>query len=274
MTYFSGKRAAISGAGDGIGRALAMALNAQGCELWLCDINSAALDDTVRALPNAQTVVHTAVVDCGRREDIDRWANEVASETSHLDALFNNAGVAYGARFEECDLDNFEWLININLWGVIRASKAFLPLLKQAPVGHLVNFSSIFGMVGIPTQTAYNTAKFGVRGFSEALQTEWRSSSIKVSSVHPGGIKTNIARSARSDGESAQATADERDEQFRKMALTTPEKAANIILRGTEKGKKRIFVGPDAVLLQWLTQLFPTGYQILTSKLGPPTEKN
>ena len=149
-----------------------------------------------------------------------------------------------------------------------RHPRALLPLLTQAPRGHLVNVSSIFGMVGIPTQSAYNAAKFAVRGFSEALQAEYLGTALSVSCVHPGGIRTNIARSARTDGSASVANADERDKQFQQMAHTTPERAAEIILNGTARGKRRILVGWDAWLVQQFIKLFPTSYHWVTARLA------
>ena len=265
--YFEGKTAAISGAGDGIGRALAQRLNAAGCHLWLSDINTETLADTCSLLDQSRAKVVSRRVDCGQRDELFAWAETVARDTSHLDALFNNAGVGYGARFEDSTEENFEWLIDINFWGVVHGTRAFLPLLMQSKRGHLVNLSSIFGMVGIPTQSAYNAAKFAVRGFSESLQAEYLQSSLAVTSVHPGGIQTSIARSARIDGSDVMTEADERDEQFKKLAKTTPEQAADIILRGTARGKRRILVGWDAWLIQQLTKILPTGYHWFTARI-------
>ena len=268
--YFAGKKAAISGAGDGIGRALALRLNAAGCDVWLCDLNEAKLSETAGLLDHDRAKIITRIVDCGNRDELFAWADAVAADAPAIDALFNNAGVGYGARFEDSTEDNFKWLIDINFWGVVHATRAFLPLLNQSERAHLVNISSIFGMVGIPTQSAYNAAKFAVRGFSEALQAEYMDSKLFVSSVHPGGIQTNIARSARTDGEGnlVMADADERDQQFRRLAKTTPERAADIILRGTARGKRRIMVGWDAWLILQLTKILPTRYHWITARVA------
>ena len=263
--YFAGKKAAISGAGDGIGRALSQRLNAAGCHLWLSDINPETLADTCALLDDSKGRVMSQVVDCAQRDALFSWAETVSTDTASLDALFNNAGVAYGARFADSSEENFEWLIDINFWGVVHATRAFLPLLTQAERGHLVNLSSIFGMVGIPTQSAYNAAKFAVRGFSESLQAEYMNSNLFVSSVHPGGVQTNIARSARTDGAGNMANADERDQEFRRLAKTTPERAAEIILNGTARGKRRIMVGWDAWLILQLTKILPTRYHWITA---------
>ncbi|MEL0315282.1 MAG: SDR family NAD(P)-dependent oxidoreductase [Halieaceae bacterium] len=168
MGYFSNKCAVISGAGDGIGRELALQLNAQGCDLFLCDINEERLSETTSLLSSDRGAIDCKIVDCGVRADITEWADSISQRRSHVDALFNNAGVAYGALFEESTDENYEWLMNINFWGVVWSSRAFLPLLKAAPVGHLVNLSSIFGMVGISTQSAYNA------GTSEQRDAQFR----------------------------------------------------------------------------------------------------
>ena len=269
--YFAGKTGAISGAGDGIGRALSQRLNAAGCHLWLSDINPETLAETCALLDDSRGRVTSQVVDCGQRDALFSWAEAVSADTNRLDALFNNAGVGYGARFADSSEENFEWLIDINFWGVVHATRAFLPLLTQAERGHLVNLSSIFGMVGIPTQSAYNAAKFAVRGFSEALQAEYMVSNLFVSSVHPGGVQTNIARSARTDGGGdsslVMADADARDFHFRRLAKTTPERAADIILRGTARGKRRIMVGWDAWLILQLTKILPTRYHWVTARV-------
>jgi len=270
--YFAGKKAIITGAGDGIGRALAQQLNAVGCELWLCDIDSDRLDATVGTLDELKAAVHTHLVDCGNHDAIVDWGRVVAAETSSVDAVFNNAGVAYGAPFAAASEESFQWLMAINYWGVVWSTRVFLPLLQAAPVGHLVNISSIFGMIGVAGQSAYNSAKFAVRGFTEALQAEYRNSSIKVSCVHPGGVATNIARRARADGEWALSNADERDAQFRQVAKTSPEKAAEIILRRAAAGTPRIFVGWDARIMHWLTKVFPTSYHFFIQRLGQNDE--
>ena len=266
--YLTGKTAAISGAGDGIGRALAQRLNQAGCHVWLCDINETKLAETANLLDRGRARVVTRVVDCGIRDELFAWAQAVAADIPELNLLFNNAGVGYGARFEDSTEDNFKWLIDINFWGVVHATRAFLPLLKQSERPHLVNISSIFGMVGIPTQSAYNAAKFAVRGFTESLQAEYQQSNLVVTCVHPGGIQTNIARSARTDGDAEEMDADARDARFRQLARTTPERAALIILEGIARAKPRIMVGWDAWLILQLTKILPTSYHWITARVA------
>ncbi|MGB1174474.1 MAG: SDR family NAD(P)-dependent oxidoreductase, partial [Luminiphilus sp.] len=229
---------------------------------------------TVAMLDTARSSVSTALVDCGNRAEIESWAATITSENDRLDFLFNNAGVAYGAAFRDASLDNFEWLMNINYWGVVWCTKALLPLLEASPSGHLVNISSIFGMVGIATQSAYNSAKFAVRGFTESLQAEYRGTSLTVTCVHPGGIATNIALRARTDGEASKASAEERDESFKQIARTSATKAAQVIMKGTLAGRRRVFIGWDAWFMHTLTKFMPTSYHAITTRLGSRNDDN
>lgn len=261
--------AVVTGAGDGIGRALATNLNARGINLYICDIDRERLDQTLALLDTSLASVSHAIVDCGDGEAIASWAASITAELDAIDFLFNNAGVAYASEFRDATLDNYEWLMNINYWGVVRTTKAFLPLLEASPSGHLVNISSIFGMVGIATQGAYNSAKFAVRGFTESLQAEYRGTSLKVTCVHPGGIQTNIALRARANGEPAEILASERDKSFREVARTSPTKAAEIIIKGALVGRLRVFIGLDAWVLQIMTKFMPTSYHAITARLAP-----
>lgn len=274
INYYAGKRVVITGAGDGMGRAMALQLNQVGCELWLCDVSEDRLAETAALLDRSRAGVHTSLVDCGDKAAIDTWATGVAAQTSVIDALFNNAGVSYAAYFEDSTEENYQWLMAINFWGVVWCTRAFLPLIKAAPVGHIVNTSSIFGMVGVASQSAYNAAKFAVRGFTEALIAEYRHSNIAVSCVHPGGIATNIAARSRADGEWSQVTAEERDKQFREHTPTTPEQAAMIILKGAAQRRPRIMVGTDAWFVQLLARLFPVKYHWVTTRWLAPKEDN
>jgi short-subunit dehydrogenase len=272
MTNQSNRTAVITGAGDGIGRALAINLNSCGIDLYLCDIDRERLDATAGMLNSDGVTVSTAVVDCGNREQIETWAAMICAENDSLDFLFNNAGVGYASPFRDASLENFEWLMNINYWGVVWSTKAFLPLLEASTAGHLVNISSIFGMVGIATQSAYNSAKFAVRGFTESLQAEYWDSPLTVTCVHPGGIATNIALRARTDGEASDVSDAERDQAFKQVARTTPEKAAQVILKGTLAGRRRGFIGWDAWLMHTLTKFLPTSYHAITAKLGSASD--
>lgn len=260
MSYFSGKRAVVTGAGSGIGRALALQLNAVGCQLWLSDINEASLAETVASLTDPHTPCTATVLDIADHPALQRWAAEVAAATDRIELLVNNAGVALMANAEETRKEDFRWLMEINFWGVVHGCQSFLPLLKQAERSHLVNISSVFGLIGVPTQSAYNAAKFAVRGYSEALRQEMElsGSPVRVCCVHPGGIDTSIARNARNADPAA--TAETQQAQFAPHARTSPEEAARQLLRAAERGQPRLLIGVDARLIDWISRLFPTGY--------------
>ena len=246
----------ITGAGSGIGRALALQLNHEGCELYLSDINPGTLEETVALLPRPDVNCDRQVLDVADRAAVHAWADRVARQRGSVDIVVNNAGVGLGDRVENMSYEDLDWLMGVNFWGVVQGSMAFLPLLKRAHQGHLVNISSLFGIIGVPTQSAYNAAKFGVRGFTESLRQEMAGSNVHVCCVHPGGIKTNIARESRG----GEGTPDERDERFRKLAMTSPESAAEQILRAVEKRKSRLLLGLDAKLATLISRLFPVAY--------------
>jgi short-subunit dehydrogenase len=257
MSYFGGKHAVITGAGSGIGRALALQLNAQGCSLWLSDINEDNLEQTRALLSRQSLPIDTQVVDVADRDSVHAWAQRIEENATHVDLLINNAGVALMATVEENRYEDLEWLMNINFWGVVHGTKAFLPLLRKSKQGHLVNISSVFGMIAVPTQSAYNAAKFAVRGYTEALRHEMADTNVHVMCVHPGGIKTNIVASARGvdDTERQQRNAD-----FTDFAKTTADSAARQLLKACEKKKKRLMIGNDARYIALLTRLFPVNY--------------
>ena len=268
MKDFRNKVAAITGAGSGIGRALALNLARQGCDLALSDINEEGLAETIAQL--AETGVHVTgqSLDVADRKAVHGWADQVVRDHGRVNLIFNNAGVALGSTVEGSRYEDMEWLLNINLWGVIHGTKAFLPHLTAAGEGHVINISSIFGLIGVPSQSAYNAAKFAVRGFTEALREELEieGSPVSATCVHPGGIKTNISRSARLD-DSVKALmpgtgADPRD-WFESLFITSPEKAAATILNGVRSNARRVLIGPDAYAVDLMQRILPTGYQRL-----------
>ena len=267
MTYVQGKIAVVTGAGSGIGRALAQVLNAQGCELYISDIRADSLAETVASLQRADVPAHTRVLDAADKTGMHGWATDIAAERGHVDIVINNAGVALKSLVEETRYEDIEWLMGINFWGVVYGTMAFLPLLRRAQQGHLVNISSVFGMIGVPTQSAYNAAKFAVRGYTEALRQEMEGTNVHVCCVHPGGIKTNIARNAR--GGDPEQPAQERGKAFERMARTTPESAALQIVRAVEKRKKRLVIGLDGKIISLISRLLPVSY----TRLIPSTEK-
>jgi NADP-dependent 3-hydroxy acid dehydrogenase YdfG len=266
MSYFAGKRAVITGAGSGIGRALALNLNSAGCELWLSDINQSGLDETISAMTQSEVPAHTAILNVADKTAVHAYAQDIADLQGHVDVVINNAGVALGSSIADTEYEDFEWLMGINFWGVVYGTKAFLPLLSNSAAGHLINISSVLGIVAIPGHSAYNAAKFAVRGFTETLRQETAGSNIHVCCVHPGGIKTNIARNSR--GGELIISADERAREFDKFARTTAESAAVQILRAAEKRKKRLLIGADAHFISIISRLFPVNYTRMLPSLG------
>jgi len=262
---FAGKVAAITGAGSGMGRTLALELARRGCHLALSDIDEVGLAETVAKAEGRAVKITSRRLDVADRAAMEAWADEVVADHGKVNLIFNNAGVALGATVEGMEYDDLEWLIGINFWGVVYGTKAFLPHLKASGEGHIVNISSVFGLMGIPTQSAYNAAKFAVRGFTEALRIELdiEKAGVSCTTIHPGGIKTNIAKNARMSASLDDLGMDpeEASREFEKAFITTPEKAALVILRAVERDKRRAMVGPDAHLIDWAARLHPAIYQ-------------
>jgi NADP-dependent 3-hydroxy acid dehydrogenase YdfG len=258
MSYVDGKIAVVTGVGSGIGRALALQLNRYGCRLYIADINPDTLSETLAMLPRKDVSVDSQVLDVADREAVHGWAERIGAAHGYVDIVINNAGVALMSTVEDSSYDDLEWLMGINFWGVVYGTRAFLPLLRRAEHGHLVNLSSVFGMIAVPTQSAYNAAKFAVRGYTEALRMEMADSSVHVCCVHPGGIKTNIARAARS--RDSIMSAEERGREFERVAGTTAGAAAEKIIRAIERRKPRLLIGRDAAIISLITRLFPVQY--------------
>ena len=262
MKNLNGRIAAITGAGSGIGRALAEELSRRGAHLALSDVNEVGLAETVARCEGRGVKVTSQIVDVADRAAVEAWADLVVDEHGAVNLIFNNAGVAVAATVESISYDDFEWLMNINFWGVVHGTKAFLPHLKAAGEGHVVNVSSVFGLVSIPSQSAYNAAKFAVRGFTDALRIELEIDPCGVSAttIHPGGIATNIARDARVDDSVADVagSTEEAMVEFDKFLRTPPEKAARQILKAVERNRRRALIGPDAVVFDAVSRL-PAG---------------
>ena len=262
MKNFNGRVAAITGAGSGIGRALAQDLARRGAHLALSDIDEVGLAETVALCEGHGVKVTSQRVDVADRAAVYAWADQVVDDHGKVNLIFNNAGVALGATIEAMSYEDFEWLMSINFWGVVHGTKAFLPHLKAAGEGHVVNLSSVFGLISVPSQSAYNAAKFGVRGFTDALRMELDMDGGGVSSttIHPGGIKTNIAKNARMDASVAALAGDvdRARHNFDKAAITSPEKAARKILAAVQKDRRRALIGPDAKAIDLISRL-PAG---------------
>ena len=261
MTAIRGAAAAVTGAASGIGRALALELAARGCDLALADRDEVGLQTLAAEIeqpPCAKVTLHQ--VDVAEPSQIEAFAQAAIAAHPGLNIVINNAGVALMGLFSEIDQAEMEWLMNINFWGVVRCTRAFLPQLARQREAHIVNLSSIFGIIAPPGQTAYAAAKFAVRGFSESLRHELQmaNSPVRLSVVHPGGVATNIARNSRSGvGMTDNARRAQSIERFDAVARTTPAAAALRIIQGIEKNQPRILIGNDARFMDLLQRLRP-----------------
>jgi short-subunit dehydrogenase len=269
MKRMTDRVAAITGAGSGIGRALALDLARRGNRLALSDIDEAGLERTRASVEAVGVKVMASRVDVADREAVEAWAAEVDAELGATHMVFNNAGVGLGATLRQVSYEDFEWLMNINFWGVVHGTRAFMPILERQDEAHIVNISSVFGIISVPMNGTYNAAKFAVRGYTEALRMELEIAGlpIGVTCVHPGGIKTNIARRSRVYTETGR-TQQQLGDEFEAMARTTPEDCATQILRGVERNQPRVLVGADARAIDVMQRLAPTGYQALVKRLA------
>ncbi len=282
MQQFQHKVAAITGAGSGIGRGLALELATRGCHLALSDVDDTGLAETAAMVEQAAGTlggvgvgvgvkVSTAVVDVTDRDAVERWASAVADEFGQVNLIFNNAGVALSANVSAMTYESFRWLMDINFWGVVHGTLAFLPHLKASGAGHVINISSVFGLLGIPSQSAYNSAKFAVRGFTDALRTELdiEQCGVSATTIHPGGIRTNIARNARFEFAVHEEAVDAEQAavDFERLSRTTPQRAAQLILGAVEKNKRRALIGPDAHVFDAAARISPRASQWALGKL-------
>ncbi|HEY6350932.1 MAG TPA: SDR family oxidoreductase [Candidatus Angelobacter sp.] len=257
--------AVVTGAGSGIGRALAQNLAAKGAQLALADVNSASLEETRSLLGSAEA--RTYVVDVSNASAVESFAARVKQDFGRASVLINNAGVALYGTFAEITLEEFDWLFRINFYGVLYGCKFFLPLLKAEPEAHLVNISSVFGLIGPAGQTAYAASKFAVRGFTQALSRELLETPVSVSCVHPGGIRTRIADNARAGAATRVGEQTQARERFDQVARTSPEKAAGVIVNGILHKKARILIGADAYQIDFVQRLLPVRSPALLAKL-------
>ncbi|MCW3013918.1 MAG: short-chain dehydrogenase/reductase [Solirubrobacterales bacterium] len=259
-TQIDGRVAVVTGAGSGIGRALAHNLAARGCPLVLTDVNEASLAETAETIA---TPVLTKTMDVS-----DRWAQQqLAAEvkawaTAPIGLVINNAGVALSQTAAAASTEDVEWVMNINFWGVVHGTQAYLPMLQAQDSGAIVNISSIFGIIAFPTQSAYNASKFAVRGYTESLRHELHGTGVRAICVHPGGIRTNIVNNGRHhvDNLGRADGGDALKKDFDKVARTTPDQAAKTILRGVDKGSDRVLIGPDAKAMDLLQRTMPVRY--------------
>jgi short-subunit dehydrogenase len=277
MTQINGSAAAVTGAASGIGRALALELAARGCDLALADRDEAGLQSVAAEIAKAhQRKVSTHRVDVGEPGQIQDFADAASAAHPKLNIVINNAGVALLGQFNEVEQAQMDWLFNINFWGTVHGTRAFLPILAKQPEAHIVNLSSIFGIIAPPGQTAYCAAKFAVRGFSESLRHELAAanSPVRLSVVHPGGVATNIVRNSRTGtGVTDNARRAQSIDRFDAVARTTPPAAAQRIILGIEKNQPRILIGGDAWFMDLLQRFRPVTYwAVLAKRLAKAAE--
>jgi NAD(P)-dependent dehydrogenase (short-subunit alcohol dehydrogenase family) len=260
MTAIRGGVAAITGAGSGIGRALAIAMAREGAALALADVDPRRLDDTARLAAAHGVRVTAHETDVSDRGQVERFSQDAATAHGRVTVLVNNAGVAVHGTFADLTIEDFEWLLGINYWGVLYGMKAFLPVLRREPEAHIVNVSSIFGIVAPPAQAAYVSSKFAVRGLTEVVRHEYAGTGLHVTSVHPGGVATNIVASARYHESVPPAVRASQAIRFSAMARTSADGAAAAIVRGVRRNAPRVLIGADARGLDLLQRLLPGRY--------------
>jgi NAD(P)-dependent dehydrogenase (short-subunit alcohol dehydrogenase family) len=272
MRELRGKVAVVTGAASGIGRALCELLAEKGCLLALVDVNASGLEETARSLRERGGLAQTFLADVSDRERMRRLPDEVVEAFGAVHILVNNAGVSVGATFAEHSMEDLDWILGINLGGVLHGCKFFLPHLERQDEAHIVNLSSMFGFLGFAGQSSYCITKAGVRALSEALWTELADTPVRVTSVHPGGIRTNIIRTARIADEEGRLKGIEQLERWGH----SPEKTARKIVRAIERNRPRVLIGAEASLLEWAKRAFPVGIHKLLTAIylrSPSTER-
>tara|TARA_R110000850_G_scaffold20831_4_gene61741 strand:- start:198 stop:1043 length:846 start_codon:yes stop_codon:yes gene_type:complete len=266
MKNLKNKVAAITGAGSGIGQALAINLAKEGSHLALSDVNKKGLTETLKLLKGFSVNITHQTLDVSDKDAVYAWADKVVEDHGSVNMIFNNAGVALSGTVESLSIEDYKWIMDINFWGVIYGTKAFLPHLEKSGEGHIINISSVFGLTSQPLMSGYNASKFAVRGFTESLRQdlELTGSNVSTTCIHPGGIKTNIAKSARMS-KSVEAVTGIKEgntsASFEKFFIHTPESAAKTILKGVKENARRVLIGVDAKVLDGMARVLPTGYQ-------------
>ena len=266
MRKLQGKVAVVTGAGSGIGKALALQLAAKGVVLAITDYNEETLEETFQQIEQMQPNSIKSIFDVSDKTAFQNFAQQVIAHFGRVDIVINNAGVALGKyTVEELSYDDFEWIVGINFWGMVYGTKEFLTILKLQPEATIVNVSSLFGLIGVKYQAAYCTTKFAIRGFTESLRQELENTQVNVIAVHPGGIKTNIAKSARFHD---QAAKEKLAINFDKAAKTSADSAAQQIITAIQKKRKRVLIGLDAKFMDKVVRIFPEGYAKLVKMIA------
>lgn len=268
MSEFAGRVAVVTGAGSGIGRALAEGLARRGAVVAVSDVDAKGLAETAAGLAALGVEHRSDELDVTDRKAVQAYADDVAGGFGKVNQVYNNAGIAFAGDVLSSRFEDIERVVDVDFWGVVNGTKAFLPHLVASADGHVINISSVFGLLSVPGQSAYNAAKFAVRGFTESLRQEMlvAGQPVRVTCVHPGGIKTNIARSAtRAEGWGSPATL----ERFERTALRmSPADAARVIIAGVARDKARVLIGNDAKALDLLVRLTGSGYQQLVWRIA------
>jgi NAD(P)-dependent dehydrogenase (short-subunit alcohol dehydrogenase family) len=254
MRTLHNRIAVVTGAAGGIGRATSVALAREGCDLAISDVNEPGVRETAALIEQVGRRACCHVVDVSDKSRMERYAQEVVGEYGAVHILVNNAGVTVASPFEEHSLEDWEWIVGINFWGVVYGCKFFLPHLKQADEAHIVNLSSVFGLLGVPAQSSYCATKFAVRGLSEALWVELKQHNIGVTAVHPAGVRTDIARAARTTQGDLKSSA---GDSLERMSVS-PERCATLIVRAIKRGKMRQLVAREAYLIEAAKRISPT----------------
>jgi NAD(P)-dependent dehydrogenase (short-subunit alcohol dehydrogenase family) len=260
LLKLQGRTAVVTGAASGIGRAIALSLAKRGCHLALADIDDKGLERTAAAIVSNEVRVSRHHLDVADATAVAEFPTRVTAHHTGVDILVNNAGAALGGTFEQVAEADFEWLFAINFWGVVRMTRAFLPLLHRSEEARIVNLSSLFGLIAPPGQTAYCASKFAVRGFSESLRHELSRTNIGVTVVHPGGVATSIAENARMAQSLPAEEVAERRERAKAFLRLPPEVAGEVIVRGIENRRARVLVGGDAKIMAIVERLMPVKY--------------
>jgi len=269
MTLGKESVAVVTGAASGIGRALALRLAREGIAgIAISDVNEAGLAETAKMAEPFGILISTHIVDVSDLDQMKRFADEVVAKHGRVTHLINNAGVGLLGAFEHISVDDMRWLMGINFWGVVHGCKVFLPTLLAQPEAHIVNISSVFGLIAPEEQSAYCASKFAVRGFTESLRHEYAGTNLRVSSVHPGGVLTDIARNSRLGENTPRDWKEQGAKFFDRVAKSTPEQAAETIVAGIKKKNPRILIGKDARAISTFSRLFPKNYLRVIERLA------